>query len=134
MMLRDYQVESIDNARLALKHGQSTLVVMATGLGKTVVMIDMIRSCLSKGGRAMLVAHREELIEQPRGRIVTTLGVMPGVEKAERRADRKDGVVIASIQTLVSGVLGTRRYQKFDPDDYSLLLIDEAPCSQPLVP
>ena len=74
----------------------------------------------------MLVAHREELIEQPRGRIVTTLGVMPGVEKAERRADRKDGVVIASIQTLVSGVLGTRRYQKFDPDDYSLLLIDEA--------
>ena len=39
MMLRDYQVESIDNARLALKHGQSTLVVMATGLGKTVVMM-----------------------------------------------------------------------------------------------
>lgn len=74
MMLRDYQVESIDNARIALKNGQSTLVVMATGLGKTVVMIDMIRSCLSKGGRAMLVAHREELIEQPRGRIVTTLG------------------------------------------------------------
>ena len=126
MILRDYQKESIGNARLALKECQSTLVVMATGLGKTVVMIDMIRSCLSKGGRAMLVAHREELIEQPRGRIVTTLGVMPGVEKAERRADQKDGVVIASIQTLVSGVLGTRRYQKFDPNDYSLLLIDEA--------
>ena len=38
---------------------------MATGLGKTVVMIEMIRSCISRGGKDMLVAHRDELIRQP---------------------------------------------------------------------
>jgi superfamily II DNA or RNA helicase len=99
---------------------------MATGLGKTVVMIEMIRSCISRGGRAMLVAHRDELIRQPEKRIMDTIGVIPGIEKAEQKSECFDRVVIASIQTLVSGPLGIKRYTKFDPKDFNLLLIDEA--------
>ena len=34
--------------------------------------------------------------------------------------------MLASIQTLTSEILGHRRYNKFDPNDYSLLLVDEA--------
>lgn len=126
MKLRDYQNQAVDAARSDLASNQSTLVVMATGLGKTVVMIDMIRRCLSSGKRAMLVAHRTELIQQPEARIMQTLGVVPAIEKAESKAGSKASIVLASIQTLTSEILGHRRYNKFDPNDYSLLLIDEA--------
>ena len=126
MKLRDYQNQAVDAARSDLARNQSTLVVMATGLGKTVVMIDMIRRCLSSGTRAMLVAHRTELIQQPEARIMQTLGVVPAIEKAESKAGSKASIVLASIQTLTSEILGHRQYNKFDPNDYSLLLVDEA--------
>jgi superfamily II DNA or RNA helicase len=125
-MLRDYQEEAVAACRSDLAENSSTLVSMATGLGKTVVMIEMIRSCISRGGRAMLVAHRDELIRQPEKRIVDTIGVIPGIEKAEQKSECFDKIVIASIQTLVSGPLGIKRYTKFDPNDFNLLLIDEA--------
>ena len=83
MKLRDYQNQAVDAARSDLASNQSTLVVMATGLGKTVVMIDMIRRCLSSGRRAMLVAHRTELIQQPEARLMLTLCVVPAIEMEE---------------------------------------------------
>ncbi len=99
-MLRDYQEEAVAACRSDLAENSSTLVSMATGLGKTVVMIEMIRSCISRGGRAMLVAHRDELIRQPEKRIMDTIGVIPGIEKAEQKSECFDRVVIASIQNL----------------------------------
>lgn len=126
MELRDYQHEAVDKTREALADNKSALVVMATGLGKTVVMIDMIHRCLAKGGRAMLVAHRDELIRQPADRVVRSLGIKPGIEKATEKAERHHKLVIASIQTLCSQTLDIKRWTKFDPKDFNLLLIDEA--------
>ena len=47
MELRDYQNAAVEACRTALALHRSVLVVVATGLGKTVVMIDMVRRCLN---------------------------------------------------------------------------------------
>ena len=126
MELRDYQNAAVEACRTDLALHRSVLVVMATGLGKTVVMIDMVRRCLDKGGRCMIVAHRDELIRQPAQRIQTSLGVVPGIEKANEKSQPEDKVVIASIQTLTASVLDTNRFEKFRPEEWDLILIDEA--------
>ena len=61
IVLRPYQEECIESVLSAFKTHQSSLVVMATGLGKTVTAGEILRL---RGGRSMWVAHRSELVEQ----------------------------------------------------------------------
>lgn len=99
--------------------------------------------------RVMVIAHREELINQAADKIGTILGVQPVVEMAERRADDMQGylggeatdVVVASVQTLNSGrrecklcngkgcdkcFLGADlRMCRFDPQQFGLIIFDE---------
>lgn len=106
---------------------KSTLVVMATGTGKTVVMADIARRW--RKGRVMMIAHREELITQGADKFSRLCGEKVGIEMAdsvvrEWNADRPR-IVVASVQTLNAGNRSPR-YEKFDPGEFSLLLTDEA--------
>jgi superfamily II DNA or RNA helicase len=106
---------------------KSTLVVMATGTGKTVVMADLVRRW--RKGRVMMIAHREELITQGADKFSRLCGEKVGIEMAdsvvrEWNADRPR-VVVASVQTLNAGNR-TPRMEKFDPSEFSLILTDEA--------
>lgn len=83
---------------------------MATGCGKTVTF-----SRIPRQGRMLIVSHREELIEQPRKYFKCSYGI----ERAENKSDGEE-VVSASIQTL------HRRLDRFKPDDFDILIIDEA--------
>lgn len=108
LKLRDYQQEVlniIDN----LGPG-AYLIQMATGLGKTATFTNIKRK-----GRVLVLAHREELIMQP----VKYYNCKVGIEMADKSSNGEE-VVIASVMTLI------HRLDKFKPDDFDMIIIDEA--------
>lgn len=101
---------------------RSTLLVQATGTGKTVVFAHVADR--SPPGRIMVIAHRDELGRQAADKIRIVTGTEPEIEKASERADLhpmyRSRIVVASVQTLVTG-----RVKRFKPEDFGLLIIDE---------
>src|SRR2546430_6961486 len=96
------------------------LVALPAGTGKTVGVSELIRR---RGGRALVIARREELIEQARDKLLmVSPDLQVGVVKAER--DEIDApVVVASIQTLAR----ERRMQRLLGRDLSLSLLPVEP-------
>lgn len=108
---------------------RSSLVVAATGLGKTVIMGGLAKTWPQ--GRIMLISHRYELNQQAMNQLSGICGEDVDLEQAGFWADRRctpHRVVVASVQTLNSYQRKKRqhRFERFDPDDFGLLLIDEA--------
>jgi len=127
MRLRPYQSKAIDQTFIAWQSEPSVLGVAATGLGKTIVLASILAK---HPGRTMVVAHREELIFQAADKIKKVTGLEPDIEMAEIRAAEfglhgKARVVISTIQTQIAGRNGGRM-TRFDPNEFSLLVIDEA--------
>lgn len=108
MVLRDYQNQCVKIIN-SLKGG-SYLVSMATGLGKTVVF-----SAIERKGRILIISHREELVHQP----LKYYDCPCGVEQGEETSHGEE-VVSASVQSLI------RRLDKFRPDDFDIIITDEA--------
>ena len=128
MNLRPYQTAAADAIFKEWQENDSTLVVMPTGGGKTILFADVIRRVFPR--RALVLAHREELIFQARDKIQRVTGLHADVEMGEYRADgglfRAAPVVVSTIQTQCSGGDGGGRMAKFDPQRFGLLIIDEA--------
>ena len=107
---------------------RSTLLVMPTGTGKTVVMGSLVQRW--PNGRILLLAHREELIFQAAEKLERCCNEPCGIEMANSSVDEshewKPRIVCASVQTLNSTRKGQWRMKKFDPMEFSLLLTDEA--------
>ncbi len=128
MILRPYQAAASDAIFKEWRENDSTLVVMPTGGGKTVLFADVIRRVFPR--RALVIAHREELIFQARDKIQRVTGLRADVEMGEYRADGglfgPARVVVSTIQTQCSGGDGGGRMAKFDPQRFGVLIIDEA--------
>lgn len=127
MRLRDYQQKCHDRVFEEWKKFQSTLVVVPTGGGKTIIFAHIINTVQPK--RAMVLAHRDELILQAKDKIETVTGLGVEIEKAELYANEslfhKMPVVVSSIQTQISGPKDNRRYTRFNPMDFGVLVCDE---------
>lgn len=126
IVLRDYQREAVDAVEQAWTEHQRALVVLPTGCGKTITFGSIADRC--QDGRVMVLAHREELIHQAADKIEWMTGERPDIEMADYWADQgrsRRRVVVSSIQTQVSGKYGGRM-TRFDPGDFSRLIIDEA--------
>lgn len=99
--LRDYQIEARDAVLAEWNKGAlNTLLPMSTGTGKTECYLATLTADLGTG-RALILAHRQELIYQPRDRIRShwpELGV-PGIVMADQDECAAQ-VVIATVQTL----------------------------------
>lgn len=106
--LRDYQKEVL-NIINNLESG-SYLIQMATGLGKTATFANIERK-----GRVLVLAHREELVTQP----IKYYDCPVGIEMANYKSNGEP-VVIASVQSLI------RRLDKFMPNDFDMIITDEA--------
>jgi superfamily II DNA or RNA helicase len=119
--LRPYQHEAIAGVEREWDGGtKRTLLVLPTGTGKTVVFAELIRrQQRDDTGRALVVAHRTELLEQARNKL-RDVGVWAALEKAEHRA-RTERVVVASVQTLKG-----KRLRRFRPDEFDVVIVDEA--------
>ena len=94
------------------------LVSLPTGAGKTVLFAEILRR---RGGRALVLAHRDELISQAADKIRQLAPSLEiGVVKAERdEHDRQ--VVVASVQTLGR----ESRMSRLTPD-FTTVVVDEA--------
>lgn len=108
LVLRDYQQEC-HNVIEKLEPG-SYLIQMATGLGKTATF-----TTLKRKGRVLVLAHREELVTQP----IKYYDCPVGIEMSNHKSNGED-VVIASVQSII------HRLDKFKPDDFDMIITDEA--------
>jgi superfamily II DNA or RNA helicase len=127
MRLRNYQQEAIDSTIQKLNVVRSALLVMATGLGKSVCFSHLAKY-YKKFGRIMAIAHREELIMQAKGHFDRDCDTNSDIEMGELFAGHsmfKADIVVSTIQSQISGRDGGRM-TRFDPKDFSLLIIDEA--------
>lgn len=104
--LRPYQKECIER----LPEEGAVLVRMATGLGKTVMF-----SQIPRRGRMLILSHRKELVHQPQKYFDCSFGIEQGPDHSQG-----EEVVSASVQSLV------RRLDQFAPDDFDVIVTDEA--------
>lgn len=119
--LRPYQRAASDAAFGEWQDKTSTLIVLPTGTGKTQVFSDVIRRFLPQ--RALVLAHREELIFQAKHRIESIAGIQCQIEMADFAASNdlfmRSPCVVATVQTL------HRRLDRFKPEDFGLVVVDE---------
>ena len=100
MILRDYQLRAVEDARAQYRLGKRRIVMMLpTGSGKTVIAASMIRSATDKGTRTLFLVHRRELVLQAAERL-RAWGVEPGIIAAGTPEHRDRPCQVASIQTL----------------------------------
>lgn len=124
MELRAYQKKALDAVFHEWSTGKTrTLLVQATGTGKTIVFAQVAKRIADKGKRVLILAHRGELLEQARDKIKTTTSIECAIEKAESTAaDTKAQIVVASVQTMTR----EKRMQAYAKNAFSAIIIDEA--------
>lgn len=125
MNLRPYQQAISDSVMREWREVNSTLVVAPTGCGKTVIFADIIRRM--RPMRAMVIAHREELVWQARDKIMRVSGLVADIEMSDVWADegQPSPVVVSTVQTQNSAWGDQRRMGRFDPRYFGVLILDE---------
>lgn len=114
--LRPYQADAVERLRARYQFGaHRVLLVSPTGSGKTVIAGHLIQRTLERGNRVLFVAHRWELLDQPR-KLLEQCGLRVGLIKAGHAEDREAPVQVASIQSLYK--------RELPPAD--LVIVDEA--------
>ena len=111
LTLRPYQQECVDTID-SLPDGAKSIVALATGLGKTVVM-----SRIHREGRMLILSHRDELVRQPEKYFDCSFGI----EKADEQAQETDEIVSASVQSLARDT----RLQSYSTYDFDIIIVDE---------
>lgn len=124
MGLRPYQREAVEAIFGEWGAGRSrTLLVQATGTGKTVVFAEVVRRVAEEGGRSLVLAHRGELLDQAADKIGRMTGLSCAVERAgETSVGAWDRVTVGSVQTLMRD----SRLGRLDPGRFSCVVVDEA--------
>lgn len=99
--LRPYQNESISALRNGFKEGHKRQVLSAsTGAGKSIMMMEMIRSSLLKEKRSLFICERRVLVDQF-SRHLDSMNIDHGVYMSKHWRYRPHALVqLASIQTL----------------------------------
>jgi superfamily II DNA or RNA helicase len=117
MQLRNYQKLDLDKLRNAYKQGfKAPLFVGPTGYGKTVLFSHIATSMAAKGKRAIILCHRQELVDQIE-KALRQCNIIPGVIAAGY-PETNSLVQIASVMTLHN------RLERIAKPD--LLVVDEA--------
>ena len=122
-VLRGYQIEAADavveNWMLGVV---GPAVVLPTGSGKSTVIAELTRRESAQGGRVLLLAHRNELIEQMAEAVVAVNphGPVPQMIGGPHRGDPDAQIVSATIQSL------QRLESRSRLGHRDLLIIDEA--------
>jgi len=116
--LRTYQAQALDAIGAAHARGVTRqLVVLPTGSGKTVVFSNLVSR---RPGRSLILAHRDELIQQAAQKLRVVSGSLD-IEIVKARQDDRDArAVVASVQTLAQ----PGRVERMGT--FSTVIVDEA--------
>lgn len=123
MTLRPYQQDFVNGVARGFHEGfMRQLGVMPTAGGKTIVFSNIAaRFWTKREERTLILAHREELVQQAADKLFAATGLTASIEQADRHADRASPVVCASVQTLQRG-----RLESWAKDHFGLVIVDEA--------
>src|SRR5690348_13494903 len=131
--LRDYQEEAVSRLLGPPENVNRSLAVLPTGSGKTIVFAALLDRFLQSGERALVLAHREELLTQARDKIAFAApSLHVEIEQAASFAsrthpesslfqNRERSVVVGSVQTLRG-----KRLKQWDTDAFKIIIVDEA--------
>lgn len=118
--LRPFQADAVAEIRGAYMAGhRRVLFVLPTGGGKTFTFVYIAEQAAIRGNRVCILVHRQELVDQA-SRSLHAIGCNHGIIAAGYRQDLRQGVQVASVQTLA------RRLHTLPPDFFQLLIVDEA--------
>ena len=125
LKLRPYQQQIIDAVKADWQKYTDVLVTAATGSGKTLIFLQLLIDLLTDNDkRALILAHRQELIFQPLERIQQYWPdwfLRSGIVMADND-DCSKRITVATVQTLQSEKR-LRQLLAFGPIDY--LITDE---------
>jgi len=122
--LRPYQVDAVEAFKEALVSSGKAQVVLATGLGKTVVMAETVaelyRESRIEGGRALVLAHTRDIVDQLHQSFWSQLPKTIPTHRLEGGEVPSfwDGITFATIQSVLGRVDDLPRF--------GLVLVDEA--------
>lgn len=124
MELRPYQREAIEAIQEEWNRGvRTTLLVLPTGCGKTIVFCKLAQGLVRNGERILILAHRGELLDQAADKMKKATGLGCAVEKADQTCIGSwFRVVVGSVQTLMR----PKRLAQFAPDFFDTIIVDEA--------
>lgn len=125
LRLRPYQVEAVEAVERWTHTGGAPVVVeLPTGGGKTVVFATLVRRRAQRDRRrALVLAHREELLQQAakKCRLVwpdARVGFLRGRQNETEDVD----IIVASIET----VSRPKRLERLDPASIGTVVVDES--------
>lgn len=119
--LRPYQRDAIAAVLAARRDGvRRMLISLPTGAGKTVIFSQLARMARRQ---VLVLAHREELLEQARQKLLAATGgeVSVAVEQGNRRASADARILVCSIRSLREERLG----RVLQGRDIGLVIYDE---------
>ena len=124
IFLRPYQSEAKDAILHEWAEGRKrTLLVLPTGCGKTVCFASVVQEQVNQGGKALILAHRGELLEQAASKVKQISGMDCAYERAGVSSlDSRLPITVGSVQSLCQ----EKRLQQFPPDYFSVIVVDEA--------
>lgn len=124
-ILRDYQNQAKDCTFSEFNRGvQSTMIVLPTGTGKTVVISKIANEW--DNGNVLILAHRIELLDQAADKLHSELGYRPPIEQGQRGAEvdllwQGGNIIVGSVQTMRNA----KRLDKYQKMPFGLIIIDE---------
>ena len=122
LQLYPYQQKCVDDVCAGFEQHRKQLIVIPTGGGKTIVFSSLAKKWAEEGSKTLILAHREELIDQAIDKIWRATGVEAEKEKASEYAGKDAQVVVASVQSLMR----ERRRSIWDADHFDFIVVDEA--------
>lgn len=119
LILRPYQQDVISQVCQAWERGnRKVMLQLPTGGGKTIAFSAIVRHALKSNLKCLVLAHREELINQAVDKIESITDEPVGVIKSGIKPDYSRDVQVGSVQSM------GRRLN--DCPEFDLIVIDEA--------
>ena len=120
--LRPYQEEAKEAIINSWKTFDKSLLVLPTGTGKTIVFSKVAEE-RTTAGKVLIMAHREEILQQAADKIWNSCRIPCSLEKAESSClGSWEPITVGSVQTLMS----EKRLARFSQDYFQTIIVDEA--------